>query len=286
MRAQVSLLFQDKDLYDNLIVPYKESRELSDLILRCLSAYYYDEKVRLAVEGIDTQDAIDTSEVSSIISSIRETLFVQGLMTEEIGRVASDGSSTILSQINKRAKDMGVYEKKESEFSNSVYRINLLESDNKNIPVDNTVQSKDLSLEEMVTIMWKQFTSGGVRQSEAIDSVVKEESVTEDIHETVRTSKDTVLSKDGENEPEILVVDRATLDESKLVVHDFSESVLIRIDDEVRLDTNILPTVQLNVDTKISNNEVKVAVENDNDKSSKNASDRLLKLLESGGILG
>ena len=75
MRAQVSLVFDDQSLFENMIEPYKAEKLLNGLILKCLSAYYYDTEVRNRVDGV-TQDSFN-SQAQGLCNEIRASLLMQ-----------------------------------------------------------------------------------------------------------------------------------------------------------------------------------------------------------------
>ena len=84
MRAQCSLVFQDADLYNGLIVPMKESKELNALIIRCLSAYYNQPSVRELVDGFVVESGVDSTQ--ELIDRVRESFAVQDFI---VGQLAS-----------------------------------------------------------------------------------------------------------------------------------------------------------------------------------------------------
>lgn len=60
MRAQVSLIFEDEELFNNLIVPEKKNRSLRPLIVKLLEAYYYSDDVRNLVDNFGLGDSGST----------------------------------------------------------------------------------------------------------------------------------------------------------------------------------------------------------------------------------
>lgn len=49
-RVQLSLDFTDEELFRNFIEPYKKCRYLNKIIIKCLSACYYNKEIRLMIE--------------------------------------------------------------------------------------------------------------------------------------------------------------------------------------------------------------------------------------------
>lgn len=119
---QCSLIISDLEVYEGLVRPYKESRELNKLLVRCLKAYYRSDDVRKLVEGIDSDE--EPSEASSgvqtstdICNNIRNMLSMQSFLTEELETAIDEGKEDIevgLRNINKMAVDRGVAKPKES----------------------------------------------------------------------------------------------------------------------------------------------------------------------------
>ena len=85
MRAQLSLLFTDKTLYDEFIVPCKNDRRLHSIIMKCLSAYYYNAEARNLIEGSELhKDEEVTEKINShqdSINNIRDLLAMQGFIS-------------------------------------------------------------------------------------------------------------------------------------------------------------------------------------------------------------
>lgn len=113
MRAQVSLMFDDADLFDNFIIPCKEERRLNGIIVKCLKAYYNDARVRSMVEGEESEDETEMEGVQStqsICDSIRASLVMQDYLVEELKNTVDNGMEdveNILSQANKTAEAHG-----------------------------------------------------------------------------------------------------------------------------------------------------------------------------------
>lgn len=113
MRAQVSLQFDDEDLFNNFIIPCKDQRLLNGIIVKCLKAYYTNSDVRDTIEGVGLEDVTDAGEVTStqsICDSIRASLVMQDYLVEELKQTVEDGREdveSILSQANKHAEDKG-----------------------------------------------------------------------------------------------------------------------------------------------------------------------------------
>jgi len=157
MRAQLSLLFTDNELYYNLIEPYKQNKELRNLIMRCLTAYYYNEEVRRLVEGAE-ETSSNNKSAEDCIANIRDTLFLQGILTDELNMTVEDGKDDVVNRVNNFAQDKGVYKKEDSEFSDSVYRVNKEHSSTSESTQESEKKASDLNVEKTVLDLMEQFS--------------------------------------------------------------------------------------------------------------------------------
>jgi hypothetical protein len=129
MRAQISLQFDDEDLYSNFVVPYKEQRVLNSVIIKCLSAYYYNEEVRNLIEGTSMEEVTDGEGIQStqsLCDSIRASLMMQDFLTSELQNTIANGTediTNILNQTNDLAKKSGVAKASTSEYKSEVLQI-------------------------------------------------------------------------------------------------------------------------------------------------------------------
>ena len=98
MRAQISLQFADADLFENLVILYRERYQLSIFIIQCLTAYYYSENIRNTIEGISMSDATNGEEVQStqsIVDNIRKSLVMQDYLAAELQSTIDNGTEDI-----------------------------------------------------------------------------------------------------------------------------------------------------------------------------------------------
>ena len=127
-RTNVSLIFTDENLYNNFILPYKSNRELNPIIIRCLSAYFYNDSIRNQIEGFDEEvEEESNSNVRSsqdIINEIRESLAMQSFYSDMLNDVMEDGIddfSNILNFTNKFAEENGSMTSTESDYGTPIY---------------------------------------------------------------------------------------------------------------------------------------------------------------------
>ena len=129
MRAQISLQFADADLFENFVTPYKENRLLNSLIIKCLSAYYYNEDVRNLIEGTSMSDATNGEEVQStqsIVDNIRASLVMQDYLATELQSTIDNGTEdidNILNKTNEVARQTGMAKPSQTESGSNVLQI-------------------------------------------------------------------------------------------------------------------------------------------------------------------
>ena len=124
MRAQLSLLFTDKELYENFIVPSKNNRMLHSIILKCLTAYYYNVEVRNQIDGVEVNNTeVDNGQhirtQQENINNIRDILTMQGFLSEELSNTMQDGIDDFtdaLDRVNKTAVDIGAMSAGRNEY--------------------------------------------------------------------------------------------------------------------------------------------------------------------------
>lgn len=151
MRAQLSLMFDDENLFDNFVKPYKDEKLLNNLIIKCLSAYYYNEEVRNLIEGTSLDDVADSEEVTStqsLVDGIRASLIMQDFLASELQNTIDAGTedvSSILNRTNEAAEKSGVAKTTQTEYGASVLKI---EQHNLNIGETQESQSQTGSFTE------------------------------------------------------------------------------------------------------------------------------------------
>lgn len=128
MRAQLSLLFDDEDVFDNFIIPYKNEKLLNGLIVKCLTAYYRNEDVRTLIDGsfIDTVPEDEVSSTQSLVDGIRASLIMQDFIASELQKTIEAGTedvSNILNRTNDVAEQAGVAKTTTAEYGISVLKI-------------------------------------------------------------------------------------------------------------------------------------------------------------------
>lgn len=129
MRAQLSLCFDDENLFDNFIKPYKDEKLLNRLIIKCLTAYYYDEDIRKGIEAYLSDSVADSEEVTStqsLVDGIRASLIMQDFLASELQNTIDAGTEDVpevLNRTNEAAKKSGVVKTTKTEYGSAVLKI-------------------------------------------------------------------------------------------------------------------------------------------------------------------
>lgn len=126
MRAQLNIMTDDEELFDRFIKPYKEEKLLNNLILKCLSAYYYNEDVRNLIEGTSLDDSVPVADTQSLVDGIRADVATQEFLANELQKTIEAGTedvSEILNRTNKAAEKSGVVKTTKTEYGVSALKI-------------------------------------------------------------------------------------------------------------------------------------------------------------------
>ena len=114
-RVSVSLCISDEKLYKSFITPYKKQRQLNNVILMCLKAYFYDPELRQSILDFNSNGAIEQENASleSIKSKFRDihnTIAMQNLETQQVKSIIEDGqemTQDILHRANSNVRERG-----------------------------------------------------------------------------------------------------------------------------------------------------------------------------------
>lgn len=85
-RVQLSLFFQDDDLFKGLVIPYRESADrsaLNRLVMKLLGAYYYKPEVRSLVDA-ETEEVKTINDFEETLNNMRNNLAMQSFMADEM----------------------------------------------------------------------------------------------------------------------------------------------------------------------------------------------------------
>ena len=130
-RKQLSLIIRDDELFINFIKPYADIGELNNVIIRCLSSYYYNEKVRDLIDDVQQEVNSDTVQVKSTqdaINDIRQALAMQSFYAESLQDEMEAGiedMSAILKRTTEKAEEDGLVKTEQRESGNIIARITM-----------------------------------------------------------------------------------------------------------------------------------------------------------------
>lgn len=100
-RLQLSLIVDDDTLWNELIVPYKQSRgDLNALIIKLMKSYLYDNEIRNIIDGEDFEE--QGQDIQEILDNIKNTMAVQSFMADEL-QSSMENASTDISDIIQKA---------------------------------------------------------------------------------------------------------------------------------------------------------------------------------------
>jgi hypothetical protein len=194
MRAQCSLQFSDKDLYDNFIIPMKQSKELNNIIIKCLTAYFYNEEARNCIEGqIGTDEDTEVNTQQEMINNIRQSLMMQSYMAQEMQDTLANGIddvSDILHNVNTKAEETGIVHTEKTEAASNILRLGA-GAEKKDKPVTSNVADQSNILVMLIERLLKSSgdTEGLDVLHKAYSSDNSENANLNSVHEEVTNSK-------------------------------------------------------------------------------------------------
>ena len=188
-RAQVSLIFYDQELFEELVLPLKEQKMLNSVIIKCLSAYYYNTEVRNLIENIDeTAQEDSSSDMDNIIMNMRNTLAMQSFLADDVKQSVESGMEdidNILNSVNEKAESTGVVKPTQSEYGNGILMINSSENRENNKAQTTTNFSGEMNILAKAILMLARHS--GDKEVEALfseDVKVEQSSQSEAVVET------------------------------------------------------------------------------------------------------
>ena len=197
LRAQVSLIFSDEDIFDNFVTPLKENKELSGMIVKLLTAYYNSEDVRNLVEGVSFEDLEGADQVidsTEAINQMRQTLAMQDFLFEQAKQTLEDGASEMdaLRRVNDMAKQSGVVKTEHTESGEALVQLSLENSTLRSEEKQETktfdssnLESRVGKIEEALTNIMNMLQNGASNQT---TTPIKEEPVVEKVEDEPKTS--------------------------------------------------------------------------------------------------
>ena len=228
-RAQVSLIFYDQELFEELILPLKEQKMLNSVIIKCLSAYYYNTEVRNLIENIDeTAQEDSSSDMDNIIMNMRNTLAMQSFLADDVKQSVDSGMEdidNILNSVNEKAESTGVVKPTQSEYGNGILMINSSENRENNKAQTTTNFSGEMNILAKAILMLARHS--GDKEVEALfseDVKVEQSSQSEVVAETLTQISNDEVSIEPKvqeviTEPIVEEIE-VTIEEPEVVVND------------------------------------------------------------------
>ena len=155
LRAQVSLIFSDEDIFDNFVTPLKENKELSCMIVKLLTVYYNNEEIRNQIEGVSLDDLDGADQVidsTEAINQMRQTLAMQDFLFEQAKQTLDDGVSEmdVLMRVNDIAEQSGVVRTESTETGEALVQLSLESSTLRQAQEQSSESGNTSSLESRV----------------------------------------------------------------------------------------------------------------------------------------
>lgn len=238
LRAQVSLIFSDEDLFDNFVTPLKENKELSGMIVKLLYVYYNNEDVRNMIEGISFDDLEGSEQVldsTEAINKMRQTLAMQDYLFEQAKQTLDDGASEMdaLMKVNDIAKQSGVVKTESTDVGEALVQISLdkpisgVQSEQENKTSNNNeLEGRVNKIEEMLGSIMSMLQSGQFNQSSTSTStepIIKE---TEDVKETPILNEDSQVLTPQEDLSENLASEEPVEEDASSELGDVLQDLL------------------------------------------------------------
>lgn len=278
LRSQVSLIFENEDLFDNFITPLKKNKELSGTIIRLLQAYYESEEVRALIDGVSFEDVIedgdkviDSTEAIDKINQMRQTLAMQDFLFTQTEQVLEEGVCEMetLMRTNDIARRKGFMKTESTDVGEALVHLSLedltLESKNgeEDKPYDDSglegrVNKIEKTLTDMASIMksiqevlsndsiFKPATSTLDQEDSKISSLFVEEQVivsekleSENSHDMKDISNDSIEESVSKHE------DKAIFGN---VVHHSEEGIADQYSSNISMQANQGTQVQMGYD--------------------------------------
>lgn len=169
-RVSISLVIDDDKLYHSFILPNKHQRTLNNIVVKCLTAYFYDENVRNMILGSMSNVSRDSSTDKSIqekLAEIRGTLTMQDYYVQQMNDLVAEGQEVtedVLQRANNRATQQGNFTNQKTSSGSQML-----------LPVDDTPKLLSDNEKEFITMNAKIDTLcnmiSGMLQSNGIQVV-------------------------------------------------------------------------------------------------------------------
>ena len=132
LRVQLSLIFEDETLYDELITPSKDDKTLCPLIIKLLSAYYYKPDFRALVDEASEKDVEEESEnntdMQEQFNNARNTIAMLDSFASMAGDECTNGLDRAIKAMSSMAEATGGTDAVKTDLYTSTPVINPLKS--------------------------------------------------------------------------------------------------------------------------------------------------------------
>ena len=211
-RIQLSLMIADDELYNNLLVKAKESRELHQLTISLYKAYYYNSEVRNLVNNIgnaNTTEESSDSGVSDVISQMRNNLAMQTFLLNDVANTLEDGVDGI-KEAYATGSSVPVGPNSEIKFTQNaqgttgVKLIQMKNSENSqesvpetpaSAPMTNGLTAEEVNaFREMLAIFRKSQTNMFSQSVQEVSQPTVQQDVQQDVAETVSLNENSQAS--------------------------------------------------------------------------------------------
>lgn len=119
-RAQFSLIVNDSEMFDNLIIPLKANKQLKPLVEKLLMAYYYDATVRELIDG-EEQVSGGSDKIKELFDDARNNLLAWEILSDNLGTTLEEGAVKMQEMAS---SGMGVVVEDEG-FGTPLVKVNL-----------------------------------------------------------------------------------------------------------------------------------------------------------------
>lgn len=118
----ISVPFDDEEVYNNTVLPLKQERNLTKVVRTLLELYHYNPNVRTLVTGSQVAEDQETmDELNAIFDSMQEKLEDQEFVSESL-KEASSGTAEQLSGFSVKEEQTETSSKQASvEFEQSIH---------------------------------------------------------------------------------------------------------------------------------------------------------------------
>jgi hypothetical protein len=218
-------MIADDELYNNLLVKAKESRELHQLTISLYKAYYYNSEVRNLVNNIgnaNTTEGPNDEGVSDVISQMRNNLAMQTFLLNDVANTLEDGVEGIKeayatgssvpvgpnSEIKFTQNAQGTTDVRLIQMKNSENSQETISETPASAPMTNGLTAEEVNaFREMLAIFRKQQTNIFSSNVQEVSQPIVQEDVQQDVGETTSLNENSQAHSIEEEQPEEIIAE-------------------------------------------------------------------------------